>query len=425
MALNYAELATHVQALQAQLRSFEQTLSLPLEVHNSQLAQQLERLDQTVVSLSEQVSVINQSVHGDSSQAAVLAPPIHEEYWRALSVCLPVGLFTCDRQGQCIYLNRRGQDITGCTAEESLGDGWTRFIYAQDRDRVMADWLSDALAGHQHNSEFRVQPPQGELRWIHIHTAPILTDQGEFVGHTGTIEDITKQKLAEAQIRASLSEKEALLKEIHHRVKNNLQIISSLIYLQAQRIADPAARQIFEESQSRISSMALVHDSLYRSQNFARINLSEYIQTLTASLFNTYRIQPELVKLNVSVEKGVVVSLDRAIPCGLILNELMTNALKHGFTDEQQGEVRVTLTLSRPAGGLATAIDADSLEPDRDSRVCLIVENDGNCLPDTFELQTIQSMGLRLVNALVNQIQGEVEVEKTAKTRFKVTFNGA
>ncbi|MCY7276317.1 MAG: sensor histidine kinase [Phormidesmis sp. CAN_BIN44] len=130
---------------------------------------------------------------------------------------------------------------------------------------------------------------------------------------------------------------------MHHRVKNNLQIISSVIYLQSQRIEDPKVRQIFEDSQSRISSMALVQDNLYRSQNLSRINLSEYIQTLTASLFYTYRIQPDLVQLKLKVDDSVLVSLDKAIPCGLVLNELMTNALKHGFSDGKTGEIAVTL----------------------------------------------------------------------------------
>ncbi|NJK52626.1 MAG: hypothetical protein HC936_06940 [Leptolyngbyaceae cyanobacterium SU_3_3] len=216
---------------------------------------------------------------------------------------------------------------------------------------------------------------------------------------------ISPTKQAEEQIKGSLKEKEALLKEIHHRVKNNLQIISSLIYLQAQRIDDPHVRQIFEDSQSRISSMALVHDSLYRSDNLTMINLSEYIQTLATSLFYTYRIQSDLVQLRVDIDPEVLVSLETAIPCGLILNELMTNALKHGFADGRQGEIAVLL------------------ETESQTKICLIVENDGSNLPDAFELQTIRSMGLRLVHALVNQLQGTLDLDRTTKTRFKVTFD--
>jgi PAS domain S-box-containing protein len=403
--MNSSELATQIQLLQAQLTSFQHALDA-----QSQPAQQLEPLRQTLLTLLEQLDTARDGAgkldRFPSEQTWLPTAQTNEEYWRALSVCLPVGLFTCDRGGQCTYMNRRGQEILGCTDTEALGEGWTRCVHPDDRDRVISEWLCAAQAGLQHYTEYRVQLPQGELRWVYIRTAPALTAQGEFVGHTGTIEDVTKQKLAEDQIKASLSEKEVLLKEIHHRVKNNLQIISSLIYLQAQRIEDPEARQIFEDSQSRISSMALVHDSLYRSQNFARVHLSDYIQTLTSRLFQTYRIQSEFVNLEIDVEPDVVVSLDRAIPCGLILNELITNALKHGFTGEQQGKVRVKLH--------------QTIEG-----ICLIVENDGNGLPDTFELQKIQSMGLRLVNALIHQLRGKVEVEKTAKTRFKVTFNGA
>lgn len=307
-------------------------------------------------------------------------------------------------QGHCNYINSRCEEIIGHTVEESVGNGWLSFVHPEDRDRILSPWIEDAKAGQPHTDQFRVITSKGEIRWLHARTAPMFSAQGELVGHTGTIEDITSQKFVEDQMKASLQEKEALLKEIHHRVKNNLQIISSLIYLQAQRIDDPKVRQIFEDSQSRISSMALVHDSLYRSQDFACVNLSEYVQTLTSRLFHTYRIHPEAVNLVLEVAPEVVVSLEKAIPCGLILNELMTNALKHGFIGKETGEVTVSLTSHH-------------------SQVFLTVENDGQHLPESFELQKISSMGLRLVNALVSQLNGQVTVEKNQKTRFKVMFD--
>jgi PAS domain S-box-containing protein len=328
-----------------------------------------------------------------------------EEKWRALSVCSPVGIFTCDVRGRVNYTNPRCREIGGLTLEESLGEGFAEFIHPNDRDRVLSAWFAIAQSGQQHADEFRVLQPDGSLRWVKMRTAPILSDLDELIGHTGTIEDITKQKQDEEQIKASLKEKEALLKEIHHRVKNNLQIISSLIYLQAQRIDDPHVRQIFEDSQSRISSMALVHDSLYRSDNLTMINLSEYIQTLATSLFYTYRIQSELVQLRLDIDPEVLVSLETAIPCGLILNELMTNALKHGFADGRQGEIAVLLEIASQ------------------TKIRLVVENDGSNLPNAFELQTIRSMGLRLVHALVNQLQGTLDLDRTTKTRFEVTFD--
>ncbi|MBE9010562.1 PAS domain S-box protein [Pseudanabaenaceae cyanobacterium LEGE 13415] len=389
------ELISRIRAFQAQVQEFQQTIEeLPNPIQPS-----IERSLSTILTQLE--SVLN-----PQTAPLFIATHASEDHWSALSHCLPFGIFSCDVQGRCIYTNPRCEEILGHPLEESLGDRWMNYVHPEDRDRVVPGWIEDAKAGRSRTDQFRIRTSEGKIRWLYSRTAPMFSATGDLIGHTGTIEDITSQKLAEDQIKSSLLEKEALLKEIHHRVKNNLQIISSLIYLQAQRIDDPKARQIFEDSQSRISSMALVHDSLYRSQDFARVNLSEYVQTLTFSLFHTYRIQSDTINLVLRVDPGVVVSLEKAIPCGLILNELMTNALKHGFMGEETGEVTVTLL-------------------NQFSQVCLMVENDGKNLPESFELQKIRSMGLRLVNALVDQLNGKVTVEKAQKTQFKVIFDCA
>ncbi len=394
------ELAQQVSAVQTQLKQLQHTIS-PLPQTENQSTQIRQMFEQLINQLGkiEGSDGEGQQVKGDQTLRA------SEERWRALSACSPVGIFTCDVEGRVTYTNPRCREMGGFTLEESLGEGFARVIHPEDRDRVVSEWFALAKTGQQHADEFRVVNRDGAVMWVHVRTAPIVSDLGELMGHTGTLENITKQRQAEEQITASLREKEALLKEIHHRVKNNLQIISSLIYLQAQRVEDPKVRQIFEDSQSRIRSMALVHENLYRSQNLSKINLSEYIQALTASLFYTYRIQPGLVQLKVKVDDDVLVSLDKAIPCGLALNELMTNALKHGFSDNKTGEIVVTL------------------KKVASSQIHLTVENNGTHLPDTFELETTQSMGLRLVHGLINQLQGHFELDKTDKTRFKITFS--
>ncbi|KAM3115515.1 sensor histidine kinase [Phormidesmis sp. 146-33] len=384
--MNQAELAQQVKTIHDQLKLLQKQAASP----------STDPIFETLFSQLQSLEI--QTAESPHTQTS-------EEKWRALSVCSPVGIFTCDVLGHVTYTNPKCQEMGGFTLEESLGKGFADSIHPDDRHRVLTDWFTIAHSGQQHADEFRVLHRDGSLRWVQVRTAPIISDRGELVGHTGTVEDITKQKQSESQIKASLREKEALLKEIHHRVKNNLQIISSLIYLQSQRIDDPQVRQIFEDSQSRINSMALVHDSLYRSNDLTRINLSEYIQSLATRLFYTYRLQSDLVTLRMQVGEEIFISLEKAIPCGLILNELMTNALKHGFSDERSGEIAVLLEAELP------------------QKICLIVENNGNDLPDRFELQTIRSMGLRLVNALVNQIRGSFELEKTNTTRFKVTFD--
>lgn len=153
------------------------------------------------------------------------------------------------------------------------------------------------------------------------------------------------RRRAEEQIKASLAEKEALLKEIHHRVKNNLQIISSLLNLQAEYLQDNQAIEIFKDSQNRIESMALIHEKLYQSKDLAKIEISGYIQDLVTNLFSSYQVNSDAITLNINIE-DILLSIDTAIPCGLIINELVTNSLKHAFPSNKTGEIRIDLCSS-------------------------------------------------------------------------------
>jgi PAS domain S-box-containing protein len=393
MATHHPDLQARVQTFKQQIHEFQRYLDTLSDSNQQQLERSLTTVQMQLEALL------------DPDSSPLVLPHTNQEEWSAMSAYLPFGIFSTDSEGRCTYVNPCYEEMLGYTLEQNLGHGWHRFLHPDDRDRVVCVWMEAVELGKPYANQFRVLTAQGEVRWLSARTNPIFSE-GKLKGHIGAIEDITAQKLAEEQIKFSLDEKEALLKEIHHRVKNNLQIISSLIYLQAQRIHDPKLRQIFEDSQSRISSMALVHDILYRSENLAYVNLSEYVQTLTSSLFHTYRIQPEKIYLNVRVDPDIIVGLEKAIPCGLILNELMTNALKHGFNGEETGEVTVVLESHSPI-------------------ICLIVENSGKNLPESFELQKIHTMGLRLVNALTSQLNGQVSVETAQKTQFKVTFASA
>jgi len=218
------------------------------------------------------------------------------------------------------------------------------------------------------------------------------------------MEDITERQQAQEQILTSLREKEVLLREIHHRVKNNLQIISSLLSLQSNRIADPQASEGFEDSQNRVRAMSLVHEILYQSDNFAKINFAEYAQNLVTNLFSSYTTHSNAIALKVDVQPDIVINTDKVVLCGLIMNELVTNALKHGFPEGRSGEILVTLSAS--PGDLLT----------------LTVGNNGESLPADFNLQNLQSMGLNLVMTLIQQLKGTLELERSDKTIFKITF---
>ncbi len=218
------------------------------------------------------------------------------------------------------------------------------------------------------------------------------------------ISDITDRRQAEIQIRDSLTEKEVLLREIHHRVKNNLQIVSSLLSLQSNRIVDPQASEILQNSQNRVQAMALIHEILYQSPNLAALNFADYVQTLVTNLFTSYNVNRSQISLQVNVPVGVTIDVDRAVLCGLIINELVTNALKHGFGGDRHGEILIKLVNSG------------------EDLLMLSVGNNGQALAPDFDISNVQTMGLKLVAALIGQIKGHLEMQTGAITVFEITF---
>ncbi len=204
----------------------------------------------------------------------------------------------------------------------------------------------------------------------------------------------------EEQVRASLAEKGILLKEIHHRVKNNLQIVSSLLHLQASQVQDAKIVEALRDSQNRIRSMALIHEKLYGSQDLAQIDFAEYVRNLATFLFRSYQIYADTVKLDVVADAPVRLTIDTAIPCGLIVNELISNALKHAFPQRRGGTIRVTL------GKLD------------DGKLRLRVSDDGVGLAQTIDVAQTQSLGLQLVKTLVDQLGGTLDVTRNGGTQF-------
>ena len=216
------------------------------------------------------------------------------------------------------------------------------------------------------------------------------------------MQDITQRQQVEAALRDSLRDKDVLLQEIHHRVKNNLQIVSSLLHLQTDQAAQPTVKAVFKEAQRRVLSMALIHESLYRSPNLAQVNLAEYIETLCTHVFRSFGVDGAQIKLVTRLEP-VALGLEQAVPCGLIVNELLSNALKYAFPSGRTGQI--TLTLSAPAG-----------------QVHLQVADNGVGLPPPMETAPARPPGLGLVSMLAKQLKGEVVVERGEGAAFQLTF---
>jgi len=206
---------------------------------------------------------------------------------------------------------------------------------------------------------------------------------------------------AETRLRASLREKEILLKEVHHRVKNNLQVIASLLRLQASTIADPALHELFRDSQNRVHAMVLIHEQLYQTPNLARVDFAAYLRELATRMLRSYTPQSAQVGLAFDADPGVVLDIDTAIPLGLILAELVSNGLKHAFPDGRTA----TLTVGLHA-------DAAS--------VILTVRDDGVGLPGSFDLPTAGSLGLQLVGDLTEQLGGTVTIDQRGGTALQI-----
>jgi len=208
---------------------------------------------------------------------------------------------------------------------------------------------------------------------------------------------------AEEALKASLREKEVLLKEIHHRVKNNMQVISSLLSLQSRHLEDPKAIGMFKDSQHRIRSMALVHEKLYQSKDLSRIDFGQYLQNLVVYLVHSYQVDSGRVQMKIDVREAAL-DINTAIPCGLVVNELVTNAMKHAFPGGRKGEVRVTL------------------RPGADGRFTLTVGDNGVGWPRGADFRKADTLGMQLVTMLVDQLDGEIELKKKPGTVFRISF---
>ncbi len=240
--------------------------------------------------------------------------------------------------------------------------------------------------------------------WLDLYSFPLIDQRtGRMGGVIEYVRDITERKKAEDQLQASLREKEVLLREIHHRVKNNMQIISSLLNLQSRQVQDPHILEVFKESQRRIRSMALIHERLYQSADLSRIEFSQYLDNLAHRLFHSYQVDSDRIRLSMRTEE-VFLNVNTAIPCGLIVNELVSNALKHAFPAGRRGEVAIELARNETGEFL------------------LRISDDGVGFPKDLDFRRTDTLGMQIVVTLVDQIDGTIELAGSGKAGFQIRF---
>jgi PAS domain S-box-containing protein len=299
------------------------------------------------------------------------------------------------------YWNKAMEEISHNPREEVLGNiPWEKYPFLKGH---IQHAMKKAMKGEiSHNVELAYSLPDGTKGWTSESYFPLKDEQGGIAGVVGIINDITERKLAEEKIEKSLKEKTILLQEIHHRVKNNLQIIASLLNLQSRRIKDKEALEMFQATRKRVFSMALVHERLYKSKDFARVDFRKYIKEMTVHLLSFHRDKMEKVRFEKDIKKTII-DINKAVPLGLILNELITNALKHAFPKNREGKIKIKFNK-------------------KGSRYDLMISDDGIGFPKDLDFRKAESMGLTLITSLVNQIDGEIELDRSKGTSFKIIF---
>jgi two-component system, sensor histidine kinase PdtaS len=345
------------------------------------------------------------------------ATPMGEWHFRRLLEKLPAGAYTCDADGLITYFNPQAVELWG--RAPALNDPVDRFcgsfkLFATDGSPIAHDqcWMALALTKNEayNGQAIVIERPDGRRLTVLAHANPIHDASGTLLGAVNVLVDISDRQRTEralreheARLTVALREKEVLLKEIHHRVKNNLQVICSLLSLQGERLEEAVLRGVFQESEQRITTMALIHETLYQVSDMASFHLAPYVQRLGETLLRAYGGEEGRVTLTTRLEE-LMLPLDSAVPCGLILHELLSNALKHAFPDGQGG----TITLD--------------LREAPEQHVTLRVIDTGVGVPDGFDVRQTDSLGLQLVCALTEQLGGALTVAGQGGTTCTLTF---
>ncbi|MCZ6671340.1 MAG: PAS domain S-box protein [Verrucomicrobia bacterium] len=313
------------------------------------------------------------------------------------------GIILSDLNGKIADCNLAFGEILGLNKKDVIGKTIENF-YLPGEEEEEFEYLNDCQKGKRTSYQIdkQLKAEDGRTIWGRITTSMILGQDREPNFIVRMLEDITRQKENEAFIQKSLEEKQVLLREVHHRVKNNLQVIQSLLRMQSRKAKDSSMEPLLRESQNRIRSIALIHEQLYKQDDFSEIDLANYLNLLLRQVFRTFELGSLRVTSRVEF-KNIYLSLNKAIPCALIINELVTNSLKYAFNGKDTGEIRIQ---AEQENGTLT----------------LVVRDDGCGIGDSVDIDTSETLGLKIVRTLTRQIGGTLEISNQDGTHFKLTF---
>ena len=346
-------------------------------------------------------------------EVAVAVQQTEERFQALVEGIRDYAIFLLDPDGKVATWNAGAARLTGTAASEAIGRHVSMFFTPEDRAGDHARFvLEHALHDGRYEEEGWRVHNDGSLFWANMVITSLRDHAGVPEGFAAVTRDFTERRAQDEALRArqaalahSVREREVLLQEVHHRVKNNLQVISSLINMQVRNLEQGGTRDALQECQTRVLAIALIHEKLYQSNDYARVRFSDYARSLAANVFHTTGTSQNDVSLELAIDE-VPLGVDRAIPCGLVINELITNSLKHAFTDGRTGTIRVELK----------KLD--------DGQLCLKVQDDGVGLPHGFEIHKIASMGLQLVCTLSEQLDASLVVNGDRGASFQLTFAG-
>ncbi len=315
-----------------------------------------------------------------------------------------IPILSVDKQYRYLYFNSTHKDAMVSAYNKNIEIGMNLLdCISNEEDRKKSKINFDhAFSGKNHVTI----EEYGDFERLYYETRyiPIHNGNNDVIGAAAFIEDISSCKQAEEQIQTSLKEKETLLQEIHHRVMNNMQVISSLLKLQGNSVENDQIKDIIKASQSRIYAMSAVHETLHESENLSEIDLKNYLSKITTSVFQSSSVDPRKIKLNSNIEK-MPIGIQQASPLGLVINELISNSLKYAFPDERKGEITVNLKKL-------------------DKELELTIKDDGVGIPKGFDWKTYSTLGLKLVRTLVEtQLDGSIDMESKNGTKFTIKFN--
>ncbi len=314
--------------------------------------------------------------------------------------------FTLDKHQRVVSFNSNFQhDIESLTKKQiKVNSNFFTVMNITD-PKEKAKWhryFKIGFAGEHFHFENEHKDLSGNSHFREVFINPIKKEDGQIDELSFIGRDITEKKIADKNLKDSLKQKEILLKEVHHRVKNNMQVISSILNLQSAYVKDVNTLQILKESQNRIKSMAFIHESLYTNDDFSRIDFSEYITNLVRNLFRTYDVFDDNISLDLKIDK-IYLDLDAAIPCGLIVNELISNSLKYAFDVNSVGIIKIMLTLENDL-------------------VVLSIGDNGKGIPKDLDIEKTETLGLQLISSLVEQLEGEIILDRDNGTNFIIKF---